>query len=85
MELKDGYFCNKYQKIYLCKNRVYIQKEARKSIADGLLGAIHELTPLKWPADDPTDDSTDNPTDDPTDGPADNPSLALLLLPTAPI
>ena len=32
---------------YLHENRVYIRKEARKSIADGLLGAIHEPTPLK--------------------------------------
>ena len=38
---------------YLRKNRVYIWKKARKSIVDGLLRAIYELTPLKWPADDP--------------------------------
>jgi len=43
---------------YLCENRVYIRKEARKSIADGLLGAIHEPTPSKWPTDDPTDNPT---------------------------
>jgi hypothetical protein len=60
---------------YLRENRVYIRKEARKSIADGLLGAIHEPTPSKWPADDPTDDDpTDNSTDGPTDGPTDNPT-----------
>ena len=80
---------------YLRENRVYVRKEARKLIADGLLGTIHEPTPLKWPADDPTDGPTngptdgpiDNPTDNPTDGPTDdptnNPTLALLLLPTA--
>src|ERR1700723_2628166 len=50
---------------YLRKNRVYVRKEARKSMADGLLGTIHEPTPLKWPADEPTDGSTDGPTDDP--------------------
>jgi len=66
---------------YLRENGVYIRKEARKSIADGLLGAIHEPTPSKWPADDPTDD----PTDGPTDGPTDNPTPALPLPPTAPI
>src|SRR6266704_4371936 len=63
---------------YLRENGVYIRKEARKSIADGLLGAIHEPTPSKWPtndpADDPTDDPTDNPTDDPTNNPADDPT-----------
>jgi hypothetical protein len=32
---------------YLCENRVYIRKEARKLIVDGLLGAIYKLTPLK--------------------------------------
>ena len=61
---------------YLRKNRVYIRKEARKSIADGLLGAIHEPTPSKWPTNettDPTDDSTNDTT------------LALPLLPTAPV
>ncbi len=86
---------------YLRENGVYIRKEARKSIADGLLGAIHEPTPSKWPADDPaddpTDDPTDNPTDDPTDdpaddptdgptdGPTDDPTPALPLPPTAPV
>ena len=72
---------------------VYIQKKARKLITDGLLGAIYKLTPLKQPADDPadnptnnlTDNPTNNPTNDPTDSPADNPTLALPLLPTAPI
>ena len=59
---------------YLYKNRVYIRKEVRKSIADGLLGAIHEPTPLKWPIDDPTDGPTDGSTDDPTDGPTDGPT-----------
>src|SRR6266702_4644034 len=62
---------------YLCKNGVYVRKEARKSIADGLLGAIHEPTPSKWPTDDPADDPTDGPTDDPTP--------ALPLPPTAPV
>ena len=69
---------------YLHKNRVYVRKEAKKLIADSLLGIIHELTLLKWPADDPTDDPTDDFTDDPIDGPADDPTLALLLLLTAP-
>src|ERR1700720_1320975 len=46
---------------YLRENRVYIRKEARKSIADGLLEAIHEPTPLKWPGDNPTDGFTDDP------------------------
>jgi len=71
---------------YLCENRVYIRKEARKSIADGLLGAIHKPTPLKWPADDPTNDPTNGPTNDPTNGPTNDPTndptLALPLLPT---
>ena len=66
---------------YLCKNSVYIWKEARNSIADSLLGTIYKPTPLKQPADDPTDD----PTNDPTDGPADDPTPALLLPLTAPI
>ena len=39
---------------YLRENGVYVRKEARKSIVDGLLGVIHEPTPLKWPTDDPT-------------------------------
>ena len=43
---------------YLRENGVYIRKEARKSIADGLLGTILEPTPSKWPTDDPTDDPT---------------------------
>ena len=65
---------------YLRENGVYIRKEARKSIADGLLGVIHEPTPLKWPTpskwptDDTTNDPTDDPTDEPTDGPADDPT-----------
>ena len=78
---------------YLRKNRVYVRKEARKLIADGLLGTIHEPTPSKWPADDPTDDPTDgpadgptdDPTNNPTDGPTDGPTLALPLLSTAPV
>jgi len=70
---------------YLRKNRVYIRKEARKSIADGLLGAIYEPTPLKWPTDDPTDDPTDGPTDGYTDNPTNDPTLALPLLSTAPV
>src|SRR6266702_519521 len=57
---------------YLRENRVYIQKEVRKSIADGLLGAIYEPTPSKWPADNPTNDPTNDPTDGPTDGPTDD-------------
>ena len=78
---------------YLCKNGVYIWKEARKLIADSLLGVIYKPTPLKWPTDDPTDDPTDNTTDNPTDGPTDGPTddftddstPALPLLPTAPV
>ena len=61
---------------YLRENRVYIRKEARKSITDGLLGVIHKPTPSKWPINettDPTDDSTDDTT------------LALPLLLTAPV
>ena len=68
-------------KNYLYKNRVYVRKEARKSIADSLLGVIHKPTPLKWP----TNDFADDPTDGPTDGPTDNFTLALLLLLTAPV
>jgi hypothetical protein len=46
---------------YLRENGVYIQKEARKSIADGLLRAIHEPTPSKWPTNDPAlDEPTPN-------------------------
>ena len=66
---------------YLRENGVYIRKEARKSIADGLLGAIHETTPSKWPTDDPTNNPTDSPTDDPTD----DPTPALPSLSTAPV
>ena len=62
---------------YLRKNRVYVRKEARKSITDSLLGVIHKPTPLKWPTDDPTDDTTDGPTNDLT--------LALPSLSTAPV
>lgn len=54
---------------YLRENGVFVQKEARKSIAEGLLVTIREPTPSKWPtADDPADDPTaDDPTaDDPT-------------------
>jgi len=54
---------------YLRKNSVYVWKEARKLIADGLLGTILELTPLKWPTDDPTN----------------NPTLDLLLLSTTSV
>src|ERR1700722_5356156 len=74
---------------YLRENGVYIRKEVRKLIADGLLGAIHEPTPLKWPTDDPTDGPTDGSTNDPTDGPTDDPTNdptpALPSLSTAPI
>jgi hypothetical protein len=62
---------------YLRENGVYIRKEARKLIADGLLGAIHKPTPLTWPTDDPADDPTDDSTDDPTP--------ALPSLSTAPV
>ena len=62
---------------YLRENGVYIRKEARKLIADGLLGVIYEPTPSKWPTDDPADDPTDDPTDDLT--------LALPLLSTTPV
>ena len=37
---------------YLRENDVYIWKEARKSITDGLLEAIHEPTPSEWPTND---------------------------------
>ena len=70
---------------YLCENRVYIRKEARKLIADGLLGAIYETTPLKQPTDDPTDDPTDGPTNGPTDDPTDDPTPALPSLSTTPV
>ena len=70
---------------YLRENGVYIRKEARKSIADGLLGAIHEPTPSKWPADDPADDPTDDPTNNPTNDPTDDLTPALPLPPTAPV
>ena len=64
---------------------------------DGLLGVIHELTPLKWPTDDsadkptddsagnPTDDSADDPTDDSANEPTDDSTPALLLPLTAPV
>ena len=70
---------------YLRENGVYIRKEARKLIADGLLGVIYEPTPLKWPTDNPADDPTNNPTNDPTDGPTDDLTLALPLLLTTPV
>src|ERR1700722_16728803 len=37
---------------YLRENGVYVRKEARKSIADSLLGTIHKPTPSKWPTND---------------------------------
>jgi hypothetical protein len=46
---------------YLRENGVYVRKEARKSIAEGLLGAIHEQTPSKLPANDPTTPSLPSP------------------------
>ena len=61
---------------YLRENSVYIQKEARKLITDGLLGTIHEPTPSKWPT---------NETTDPTDDPTNDSTPALPLLPTAPV
>jgi hypothetical protein len=82
---------------YLCENSIYIRKEARKLIVDGLLKAIHEPTPLKRPADDPANDSANDsannpannsandPADNPTDDPTDDPTPALLLLLTAPV
>ena len=74
---------------YLRENGVYIWKEVRKSIADGLLGVIHKPTPSKWPTDDsagnPTDDSADDPTDDSADDPTDDSTLALPLPLTAPV
>ena len=74
---------------YLRKNSVYIRKEVRKLIADGLLGTIYKPTPLKWPTDDsagnPTNNSADNPTDDFANDPTNNSTLALLLLSTAPV
>jgi len=70
---------------YLRENSVYIWKEVRKLIIDGLLGAIYKLTPLKWPADDPADDPTNDPTNNPTNDPTDNPTLALPSLLTAPV
>ena len=72
-------------KDYLRKNKVYIQKEARKSIADSLLKVIHEPTPSKWPTDDPANDPTDDSTNGPTNSPTNNFTLALPLLSTAPI
>ena len=70
---------------YLRENGVYIRKEVRKLIADGLLGVIHKLTPLKWPTNNPTNDPTNDPANNPTDGPTDDLTLALPLLLTAPI
>ena len=65
---------------YLRENGIYIQKKAKKLIADGLLGTIHKLTPLKWPTDDPANDPTDGPTDGPTNGPTNNLTLATPTL-----
>ena len=74
---------------YLCENRVYVRKEVRKLITDGLLVAIHEPTPLKWPTDDPADGPTNDPTDDPinnpTNDPTDDPTPPLPLLLTTPV
>ena len=70
---------------YLRENGVYIRKEVRKLIADGLLGVIYEPTPLKWPTDDPTNNPTDDPTNDPTDGPTNDLTLALPSLLTTPV
>ena len=76
-------------KDYLCKNSIYIQKEARKLITDSLLGIIYELTPLKWPtnnfASNPTNDFTNNPINNSTDDFTDDFTLALLLPSTAPV
>jgi hypothetical protein len=49
---------------YLRENSVFVQKEARKSIAEGLLATIHEPNPPKWPTADPTPDNST--TDDPS-------------------
>jgi hypothetical protein len=43
---------------YLRENNVFVQKEARKSIAEGLLATIHEPNLPKWPtADNSTPDN----------------------------
>ena len=70
---------------YLYKNRVYIRKEVRKLIANGLLGAIYKPTPSKWPTNNPTNDPTNGPTNSPTNDPTNDPTLALPSLSTAPI
>jgi hypothetical protein len=45
-------------KDYLRENNVFVQKEARKSITEGLLVTIHKLNLLKWPtADNSTPDN----------------------------
>jgi len=51
---------------YLRENSVFVQKEARKSITEGLLATIHELNLPKWPTADPTADNStrDNSTPD---------------------
>ena len=75
---------------YLYKNNVYVWKEARKLITDGLLGIIYKPTPSKWPTDDttnnptnnPTDESTDGFTNDPTNNPTNNPTDDLTDDPT---
>ena len=53
---------------YLHENSVFIQKEVRKLIIEGLLVTIYELTPLKWPTTDltPNDLTTNDPTTNPT-------------------
>jgi hypothetical protein len=42
---------------YLCENNVFIQKKARKSIAEGLLVTIYKPNLPKWPT---ADNSTPN-------------------------
>jgi hypothetical protein len=54
---------------YLRENSVFVQKEVRKSIVEGLLATIHEPNLLKWPTADPTADNStrdNSTTDDPS-------------------
>ena len=56
---------------------------------DNLLKTIYKPIPLKWPvnnlADNPINNPTNDLTDDPTNDPTNNFTLALILLPTAPV
>jgi hypothetical protein len=69
---------------YLRENNIFVQKEARKSITEGLLATIHEPNLPKWPtADNSTPDNVTHDDDLIPDTPTPkDATLALLLTAT---